>query len=101
MNTSGLELWDVCRNNHGGNENSEAANKVTRKGRDTYRIMTYLMSVDDATCSEVAEALGMPHQTTSARFSDMKKSNLIEPGGAKRPTQTGCLAQPWRVKQST
>ena len=96
MSSEGYELWDICENNHGGNENSVAANKVTRKGMDSLKILRYLGSIPDATCEEVEIALQMKHQTCSARFSDLKLEQAIT-ATDKRPTRSGCMAQAWKV----
>lgn len=89
---------DICGNRHKGNENSTAANATTNKGRDRTRILEYLDSVDDATCDETEVALGMNHQTCSARFSELKRDKKIE-AVTKRKTRSGCAATAWKLSK--
>ena len=86
---------DICSKHHGGNAQSTAANAKTNKTRDAARILALLEAVGASTCDDVEMALGMSHQTCSARFSDLKRAGLIEPT-AKQKTRTGCLAMAWR-----
>lgn len=88
---------DICVANHRANPESVAANAATNKARDAKRILAWLETQADATCDECEVALGISHQSASARFSDLKASGAIVPGG-KRKTRTGCAARAWRVK---
>jgi hypothetical protein len=90
------DLFDICYKNHGGDECSVDANRTTAKSRDRLRIIGYLKKVTDATCDEVEIALGMNHQTCSARFSELKMQGIIT-STTKRPTRTGCLAKAWTI----
>ena len=91
---------DVCRNFHKGNPESEAANLKTRKLQDSAVILAYLRSrgVLGSTADEMEALFGMPHQTCSARCSEMLRDGLIvrkrltDETYAKRPTRTGSLA---------
>lgn len=94
---------DICRNHHGGDSESEAANVATDKWRDTLRIAEALFKLGDATCDEIEVVTGISHQTASARWSEMKRDMVIEPcedsGGGKvrRITRQGCWARVWRL----
>lgn len=88
-------MTDICTNNHGGNALSEEANRRTFKLKDRIAILAYMRFVPDATCDEVEVALGMNHQTCSARFSELKAAGLIQPT-VRRKTRTGATAQVWR-----
>lgn len=88
---------DVCRNYHGGNPESEAANAATDKQRDRARVLGQL-KMRDMTCDELEVALGMRHQTCSARVADLKKEGRIVPTGLKRKTRTGCNAAVLRLR---
>lgn len=90
------DLFDICANRHKDNEFSCTANAKTDKNRDRARILAYLTTVRDATCDEVEVALGLNHQTCSARFSELKMSGDIW-ATTKRPTRSGCMAQAWRA----
>jgi hypothetical protein len=96
LNAPVLYLGDICARNHGGNECSKEANRVTSKSIDRKLIVEYLGTVTDATCDEVEIALEMNHQTCSARFSELKREGIIVPT-VKRATRTGCKAQAWRL----
>lgn len=45
-----------------------------------------------ATCDEIEIALGMKHQTASARIKDLKDRGAVRDSGVRRPTRSGCLA---------
>lgn len=92
------DLFDICAKNHGGDECSKNANLVTSKTRDRLRIISYLSAVTDATCDEAEIALGMNHQTCSARFSELKMEGFIV-STSKRPTRTGCMAKAWALNK--
>lgn len=88
---------DICRNYHGGNPESEIANTRTRKAHDIDRILAYLRAHADATCDEVEVALGMSHQTASARLAEMKRAGQVQLTGVKRRTRTGSPAAVVRI----
>lgn len=90
------DLFDICENNHGGDAQSAEAHGRTNKDRDRARIVEYLRTVNDATCDQVEVALGMAHQTCSARFSELKRDGVIVKAG-RRETRTGCTAQAWAL----
>lgn len=51
-----------------------------------------------ASCDEAEVALGLPHQTCSARFKDLKDEGLIETLGEVRKTRTGSRAIVYIIK---
>ena len=85
---------DITRNYHGGNPQSEKANKRTRKTRDraTLVVFLHMCGLHGATCDEAEIATGLSHQTCSARFSDLKKDNVIIEIGETRLTRSGSPA---------
>ena len=90
-----LNIFDVCRNNHGGNENSEAANRTISGAKISLRqqILNYIrrQGRHGATCEQIEEALNMSHQTVSARCSELKaKKQVVSIGKTK--TKSGCTA---------
>jgi transcription initiation factor IIE alpha subunit len=93
------ELFDICRNKHGGNEMSELANAEFYKGRGALRqrVLTHLKQVTDATSDEVVIATGIVLQSVSGLMTELKRDQLVVPGG-KRPTRTGSMAQAWKLK---
>lgn len=87
---------DITSNNHGGNEFSAAAHESVRptKQRDQARIWSYVESTGESgtTCDAIESALGMSHQTASARVSELKRDGRLELNGERRPTRTGRTA---------
>lgn len=70
------QIDDVCRDYHGDNANSKAANEhvhPTKKAMQSC-IYDYISSRGKvgATCQEVERDLGLKHQTASARMAEMK-----------------------------
>lgn len=58
--------------------------------RDRILILSFIKRVDGATCDEIEVALGLSHQTASARCSDLKnKFCLIVDSGERRKTRSG------------
>lgn len=88
--------FDVCANRHGGNPQSEEAQRRHGKRRMSQKKRVYLYiherGSDGATCEEIEQALGLRHQTCSARVSDLKRDGLIRETGKKRMTSTGSPA---------
>ena len=91
-----LDIFDICARNHGGNAESIEANKraSSNKARHRAEILAYIknQSAAGATCWELEVALGIAHQSCSARCSELKAEGLIVPSGEKRRTQTGSKA---------
>lgn len=91
---------DICENYHGGNPESYEANEATSKFRDQQRIKATLLAIgpDGATCDELEDALALPHQTASARCSELLRDGAIwrkrDAQGRKirRITRHGCWA---------
>ncbi len=54
-----------------------------------------------ASCDEAEVALGLPHQTCSARFKDLKDEGQIETLGEVRRTRTGSRAIVYIVSKGT
>lgn len=73
--------FDVCANNHGGNEMSVEANLRTNKEADIQKILVFMRSQpgQKTYVKEVIRNLGLKHQTASARLSDLKAAKIIEP----------------------
>lgn len=95
MMSKQLSIFDICRNNHGGNKNSETANKAISgmKISIANKILNYIRKQGGkgATCEEIEQQLGMSHQTVSARCSELKAKKLVVVTG-RRETASGCLA---------
>lgn len=77
---------DICRNFHGGNKNSEAANDSIQSQKQIIRkkILEYIKSCPEgATCEEIEIALGIAHQSCSARCTELKSLNLVYQDGGR------------------
>jgi predicted transcriptional regulator len=55
-----------------------------------------LVSQSPRTCDEIEVALGMPHQTASARLTELYRANLVRRNG-RRPTRSGHTAWIYEV----
>lgn len=88
---------DITSNYHGGDVYSVEAHEDTtrRKAHDRARIVAYVKAQPNgATCDEIERALLMPHQTASARVSELRaKGELTSRHGDKRRTRTGSYAR--------
>ena len=90
---------DICRNRHKGNEQSVAANKKMAGIKTSYRYAIYAIIKKyhlGSTCEEVEFETGLPHQTASARISELKRDWLIEKVGT-RLTRSGCAAAVYKA----
>ena len=79
---------DVCRNRHGGNPQSEAANLAIDpyKGslRDRIFRLIEIAGLRGVTCEEIEVELALKHQSVSARISELAKDRLISDSGKRR-----------------
>jgi predicted Rossmann fold nucleotide-binding protein DprA/Smf involved in DNA uptake len=84
---------DICASNHGGDEFSGAAHDSIAESKAAMwgRIVRFL-STQPATCCEVENALGMRHQTASARLSELKRDGRVFRTGERRKTDSGRYA---------
>ena len=83
---------DICASNHRGNEQSVAANKKPDKQLQKLVIMHCIIQSDSGrTCEEIETLIHLPHQSCSARISELKREGLIRKIGT-RPTRSGCQA---------
>ena len=81
---------DICSNNHGGDECSVNAHTSIQSSKEALRTMIYeYIKTGPVTCEEIEMALGLKHQTASARVSELKALNMVRPSGIKRVTSSG------------
>lgn len=84
---------DITRNFHGGNAESNAAHRsiVTAKETLRRRVIDFARSRGEhgATSDEIEVALGLPHQTVSARITEAKADGALVPSGERRQTRSG------------
>lgn len=76
----------------------EAARSMERKApsiRD--RVFSYIKAQgrDGSTDDELEQALGLRHQTASARRRELVKMGLVQDSGQRRPTRSGRSATVW------
>lgn len=95
------QLDDVCRAYHGGNEDSEAANTSIDGHKHAIRekIYQYLKESNGAICDEAEAALGLRHQTCSARITELVRAKRAYRSQEKRKTRSGRMAAVIRVGQ--
>ena len=78
---------DICRGRHGGNEESENANKVAEPGKNETRERVFHAVVaakdDGLTCKELATRWGLGMHQISGRFSELKRDGRIEKIGTR------------------
>jgi hypothetical protein len=80
-----------------GSETSKeaAASMVQAAPAIRQKVLNYVQQcgATGATCDEVEEALGLSHQTASARITELRhKFKKIMPAGFKRETRSGRMA---------
>lgn len=84
---------DITRRFHGGNAESNAAHRsiVKDKATLTRRVVAFVRARGQrgATSDEVEVALGLPHQTVSARITEAKAAGELVMSGDRRPTRSG------------
>lgn len=84
------ELPDICRNRHGRNEKSEAANVRVQPFKKTTRdhIAEYVMRAGDggATVREIAQAFGYGDgiNKISGRITELKRAGRVFDSGRER-----------------
>lgn len=93
--TAQLKLTDICERNHGGNPASKAAHARAETASAKLRrmILDYLrfMGPTGQTAEELEEYFSLPHQTVSARCSELKKLGAVRTRGY-RLTRSGSKA---------
>jgi hypothetical protein len=84
---------DITRNFHGGNVESAAAKELNRKQASQQRARITAIAKrrrkQGVTCDEAEQLLNMPHQSCSARFTELKRDGVFVPASITRPTRHG------------
>lgn len=95
ISAAGL-LPDVTRNNHGGNPESEQANKFVQESKESTRlkIVDYFVArgQEGATADEVVEAFETNHNHVAPRITELKADGRLLPTNERRPTRAGSSA---------
>ena len=70
---------------------SRAAYESIKELRSTLykKVLKHIRDTGGATCDETEQALGLSHQTCSARFNDLSRTGRIYISGLRRPTRSG------------
>lgn len=77
-----ITIPDICRNNHGGNENSEAANRKINPHKTSIKLkILEFLTRKPCTCQEIEKALQLTHQCCSARIAELKAKNYVTVSG--------------------
>lgn len=84
-----------------GRETSrEAAEEMKpHASRLALQVLRLIRERRGATCAEIESAMGLAHQTASARIWELAGMGLIEDSGARRPTPSGRRAIVWRIRR--
>jgi len=102
MNADWPGSLDITAGYHLGDEYSDAAHDtiVDDKSRLQRMVFDYVARCSTgATCEEVERALGLSHQTASARISELRVlDQLVNVDGERRRTLTGRWARVHRIQ---
>jgi hypothetical protein len=87
---------DITARRHGANPQSAAAHGsiIADKARLLRLVVAQVAQRGyvGATSDELEAALGLPHQTVSARLSEAKRAGWVVDTGRRRPTRSGRAA---------
>lgn len=95
-------VGDICSNFHGGADTSKEAFQSTPQSSRTAQQARILKFISDrgsegATCDEAERALQLPHQTASARITELTAAGRIQFGTDRRKTIAGKSARVYRA----
>ena len=81
---------DICRRRHGGNKESEAANRSVHATKSRLcELVVEALRVAPATAAELEDDLGLSRSTVSARCAELLAAGRIKRTGKRRPTRSG------------
>jgi len=88
-----LNIFDICKNRHRGNAESENANESIHDSKAMLRrsVLEFIRAQGEhgATCQEIADNLGLLYPTASARCSELKARNQVSVTERRRLTRSG------------
>lgn len=86
---------DVCRNRHGGDRESEAANRRVNKTKDKALIHNLIKATqqEGITLDELSILLKRAPNQISGRISELKRDGFVIANGQRRETRTGSTAK--------
>ncbi len=76
---------------------SAAASIKPLTGALGFKVLKYVRSVNASTSDQAEVALGMSHQTCSARFNELAGKGLLEETGRMSRTRSGRFAAEWQL----
>lgn len=85
---------------HADTAQQAATRALPRSGSDRRRVYDFIVERGEtgATDDELEVALGLPHQTASARRNGLRDDGWLTDSGRKRPTRSGVDAIVWVVQ---
>lgn len=90
-------LFDVTASHHGGNPESEAANKRVAPSKSETRNAIYAWALNRGefgiTADECADAFNCSHNHVAPRITELRALKLLVPTDRKRKTRTGSSAR--------
>lgn len=99
VQTNLFDYLDITSNNHHGNSYSSEANASITERKHKIRTLVYRFIESKkhygATSDEVEQALGLSHQTASARMTELKALKMINDSGLSRKTRSHRKAGVW------
>ena len=75
--TEDLLTDDICKNKHGGNPQSEAANLKVDKENDRTYVLRFIREHKTGYLKQIARVMGKQKNEISGRFTELKADNLI------------------------
>lgn len=81
----------------GSDTSEEAASLLGDLARLQAQVLDAIVKRGGATSDEVEEALGLPHQTVSARFWELHRRGTIADSGERRRTRAGRNAAVYKL----
>jgi hypothetical protein len=98
------DLFDITSNYHGGNAQSIEAHVSIISLKDKARAAICRLARHRGSiglvCDEAERALGLSHQSCSARFTELKRDGLLIPTDRFRKTRSGRNARVFIVSTS-
>jgi len=90
---------DICRNYHRGDPESEDANGLVAPHKSVQRceiLRVISQHPEGIHCEAIERALGMKHQTTSARIAELRQAQMVEICGYTQ-TSSGARARLYAI----
>lgn len=76
----------------------ESPGDIRKKAKKA--VLRHILQQGPHTCEQIETALGMKHQTVSARIRDLVRENYLIDSGEKRKTSSGRNAILWKERDT-